>query len=318
MSSWVIVVIAAGVGVFIVTIIHPDLPEQDRQSQQAVVWTPPDTSNIPDNPEGKLIRYGRNLMANTAYYFGPQGVVAHLANPMNCQNCHLEAGRKPYGNSLAAVASIYPVKRNRSGIRESIEFRINDCMKRSLNGSAIDSNSVEMRAMVAYIRWVGKDVRKGMRPAGAGTVDLPFLPRAADTLKGRLVYASKCQVCHGRTGEGIANDSGGYVYPPLWGRNSYNTGAGLLRLSRFAGFVKYSMPFGATFEQPQLTDEEAWDVAAFVNSQPRPQKFFAMDWPDLKKKAIDYPYGPYADTFPESQHKYGPFGPIEKVYATGK
>jgi len=73
------------------------------------------------------------------------------------------------------------------------------------------------------------------------------------------------------------------------------------------------MPFGTTHKNPQLTDEEAWDVAAFVNSQPHPEKFFKYDWPDIKTKPVDYPFGPYADGFNEEQHKYGPFAPIKKA-----
>jgi thiosulfate dehydrogenase len=73
------------------------------------------------------------------------------------------------------------------------------------------------------------------------------------------------------------------------------------------------MPLGSTYEKPQLSDEEAWNVAPFVNSQPRPVKVFSRDWPDISLKAIDYPYAPYADTFSEQQHKYGPFDPIKKA-----
>ncbi|HSB91906.1 MAG TPA: hypothetical protein VLC28_02260, partial [Flavitalea sp.] len=102
-----------------------------------------------------------------------------------------------------------------------------------------------------------------------------------------------------------------YTNPPLWGANSFNNGAGLFRISNFAGFVKNNMPFGeASHNNPKLTDEEAWDVAAFVVSQPRPQKDVGSDWPKLETKPIDLPFGPYPDTFSEQQHKYGPFKPI--------
>ncbi len=278
-------------------------------------WRAPDTNAIPANAEGDLIRYGKDLIANTAYYLGPKGKVTAISNGMNCQNCHADAGLKPYGNCFSAVASIYPTFRPRSGIVESIEFRVNDCLQRSLNGKPIDSLSKEMRAMVAYLKWIGKDVPKGVKPKGANTEELPFLNRAADTAKGRIVYVTKCETCHGKNGEGLLKpDSIAYLYPPLWGKHSYNNGAGLYRLTRFAGYVKYNMPFGtATRDNPQLTDEESWDVAAFVNSQPRPKKSFPKDWPDVAKKAIDYPFGPYTDTFSEQQHKYGPFGPIKKA-----
>ncbi|HVG40274.1 MAG TPA: c-type cytochrome, partial [Chitinophagaceae bacterium] len=143
---------------------------------------------------------------------------------------------------------------------------------------------------------------------GAGVMMLPYLERAADTVKGKIVYTQKCSSCHGINGQGVYNkDSASFTYPPLWGKKSYNTGAGLYRLSSFAAYVKYNMPLGATYNTPQLTNEEAWDVAAFVNSQQRPQKSFKSDWPDITKKAIDFPFGPYADSFSEKQHKYGPF-----------
>ena len=75
------------------------------------------------------------------------------------------------------------------------------------------------------------------------------------------------------------------------------------------------MPNGATFDNPILTDEEAWDVAAYVNAMARPHKVFAADWPDISKKPFDHPFGPYADEFTEQQHKYGPFGDIKKSKA---
>lgn len=277
-------------------------------------WVPPLIKNLPHTDSGELIRYGQELISNTSYYLGPKGTVAAISNGMNCENCHREGGTKFYGNCFSAVASIYPGFRARSGIVESIVFRINDCMKRSLNGNPLDSNSREMKAMVAYLKWLGKDVPKGIKPAGANSEELPYLSRKADTAMGKLVFLDKCQRCHGADGSGQLNAAGyGFVYPPLWGNNSYNTGAGMYRISRFAGFVKNNMPYGTTYDNPELTNEEAWDVAAYVNSQPRPVKIFNEDWPDISKKAIDHPYGPYTDGFSEQQHKYGPYLPIKKA-----
>ena len=87
----------------------------------------------------------------------------------------------------------------------------------------------------------------------------------------------------------------------------------MFRLSKLASFIKHNMPFGATYMYPLLTNEEAWDIAAYINSQPHPKKMFAVDWPVLHTKPVDYPFGPYADNFSEKQHKYGPFLPIKKV-----
>lgn len=275
-------------------------------------WVAPDTSTLPNDEHGNLIRYGRELIANTGAYFGPKGKISRDANGMNCQNCHLDAGTKLYANSFSAVNSIYPKVRPRSGTLEHLERRLNDCMERSMNGKKLDSLSREMRAMVAYINWVGKDVKKGVTPKGASVVDLPYLDRAADPEKGKIAFEKNCITCHGIDGQGKLNDdSATFLYPPLWGPRSYNTAAGLYRLSRFAGYIKSNMPnLTSSYEKPTLTDEEAWDIAAFVNSMPRPEKKFENDWPDIAKKPVDHPYGPFSDQYSEIRHKYGPFKEI--------
>jgi thiosulfate dehydrogenase len=276
-------------------------------------WQMPDISQISAS-ESELIRYGRDLIANTSFYLGPKGKIAAITNGMNCQNCHLDAGTKRWGNNYSGVFSTYPKFRERSGTVENIYKRVNDCVERSLNGKrGLDTSSREMQAIEAYIKWLGQNVPKNIKPVGAGIKDLPFPGRSADPVKGQLVYTQNCQRCHGINGGGSLNaDSTSYVYPPLWGVHSYTTAAGLFRISRFAGYVKYNMPFDAPHntDARQLTDEEAWDVAAFVNTQPRPDKNYKKDWPDISGKPIDYPFGPYSDGFSEMQHKYGPFEPI--------
>ena len=262
-----------------------------------------------------MIRYGRELIANTAKYIGPQGNVAHLTNGMNCQNCHLEAGTKPFGNNYLSVHATYPKFRDRSGSIETEVKRVSDCMERSLNGKAVEPESKEMLAIVSYMRWVGSGFSIGEKVKGSGFKDLTFLDQAADPQKGKFVYEAKCKSCHMSNGEGQKNDVGmvGFKYPPLWGNSSYNIGAGLYRLSMLAKYAKSNMPFGASHAAPQLSDEEAWNVAAFVNSQPRPKKDLSKDWPDISKKPVDHPFGPYSDGFSEEQHKYGPFKPIEEA-----
>jgi thiosulfate dehydrogenase len=189
-------------------------------------------------------------------------------------------------------------------------------MERSLNGLSVDSNSREFKAIYAYIKWLGQDVQKGKKPHGSGIEKLAFLDRAADPQKGQIVYTAKCQTCHGVNGEGqLTADALEYSYPPLWGPHSYNDGAGLYRISNFAGFVKNNMPNLLTsHKNPTLTEAECWDVAAYVNSQSRPHKDQSKDWPKFEKKPIDFAFGPYADGFSENQHKYGPFKPIQKFY----
>ena len=274
-------------------------------------WQPPQFNALSYSGKDSLIRYGKDLFARTGYYYGPKGQLSKISNGMDCQNCHEVAGTKNFSNCLSAVASTYPKFRERSGKIESVSFRVNECFERSLNGKKLDSTGLEMKAMIAYTVWLGKDVPQNIKPVGAGTAELPFLERAADPQLGKIIYQEKCVKCHGADGAGVWKpDSSGFLYPPLWGQNSFNTSAGLFRLTKLAAFIKDNMPFGATHEQPQLTIEDAWDLAAFISSQPRPQIFFEYDWPVVSKKPIDYPFPPFADSFSEAQHKYGPFGPI--------
>jgi thiosulfate dehydrogenase len=277
-------------------------------------WVAPSlfTDNQLKGAERELVIYGEDLIANTARYFGPQGSVAQTTNGLNCQNCHLQAGKKIWGNNYSAVFSTYPKFRDRSGRMESVYKRVSDCFERSLNGTAPDSNSREYQAIYAYMKWLGQDVKKGEKPTGSGITKLPYLDRAADPAKGKIVYEAQCKSCHGTDGGGQLSLNGmTYEYPPLWGPQSYNTGAGLYRISNLAGYVKSNMPFNqATHNNPLLSDAEAWDVAAYINSQPRPVKDLKGDWPDISKKPFDHPFGPFTDGFSESQHKYGPYGPI--------
>jgi thiosulfate dehydrogenase len=275
------------------------------------LWKGPDSSAIPAGSAGDLIRYGRDLIARTGYYYGPAGTLSHGSNGMNCQNCHIDAGRRPWGNNFGGVRSLYPKFKERRGSVEDIAQRVTDCFERSLNGVAPDTTSREVQAMIAFIEWLGNGVPKGKKPAGTGIAAIPYLQRAADPAKGRQLYVLKCQTCHGPDGAGLKDKDGRvYLYPPLWGDHSYNTGASLYRLSRLAGFVFDNMPQGADYRKPQLTVEESWDVAAFIDSQPRPMKVFPQDWPDITLKPVDQPFGPFADTFGSQQHKFGPFLPI--------
>jgi thiosulfate dehydrogenase len=281
------------------------------QMPEEAFWKAPDPNKVSDEALKSQIMYGRELISHTAKYFGPIGTIRPITNGMNCQNCHLEAGTKIFGNNYSAVASTYPKFRPRSGTVEDIYKRVNDCFERSLNGEPLDTMSKEMQAIKSYIMFLGSGLAKGIKPDGAGLKDLAFLDREADPSKGKKVYDMKCVSCHMPGGQGQKTPEGSeYLYPPLWGEASYNDGAGLYRLSNFAKYVKYNMPQGVSHIKPNLTDEEAWDVAAYVNSQARPHINVPADWPDLTKKPVDHPFGPYADSFSEKQHKYGPFKPM--------
>lgn len=282
-------------------------------------WQAPDADAIPFIKNGTQIAYGRALIMHTAGYLGPNGTVAHISNGMDCQNCHTLAGEQLYGNSFAATAITYPQFSARTGTVESLADRVNNCMQRSLNGNSLDTTGKEMQAMIAYINWVGYNVTKNSVPKGTGTEKLAYLNRAADPARGAVVFNNKCSVCHGKNGLGVlAADGRSYTYPPLWGPQSYNVSAGMYRLGKLAGFIKNNMPYGTTYKAPRLSDADAWDVAAYIETQSRPRKLFAGDWPDISKKPVDYAFGPYIDGFNEHQHMLGPFAAIAAVQKKNK
>ena len=173
-----------------------------------------------------------------------------------------------------------------------------------------------MRSMEMYIRQLNNQYA-----VMGQTRQMPDEPpaftepdRAADVAAGRLVFEANCAVCHGSDGQGLLaaiDRSEGYLFPPLWGPDSFNNGAGMTRLLTAARFIKARMPLG----KPDLTDDEAYDVAAYMNSHERPQRpNLEVDYPDLKNKPVDSPYPPYADEFPVEQHRLGPFQPIRDFY----
>ncbi len=306
--------------IFLWTQFNKEWPEEKEIKPQ--VYTPkvklsvaPSINRLSRDPNKEQLLYGQELIRNTAYYIGFNGTKKQITNGLNCQNCHLDAGQKPWGNNYLGVASSYPQIRKRSNKMTDVYGRINGCLSRSLNGQTLDSTDTEMKAMAAYINWLGQDIPKGYKAKGAKVYPIDFLDRAASPENGKRVYETKCMVCHQQNGEGILSENKrSYTYPPLWGKHSYNDGAGLYRLSKFAGYAKMNMPFGVTHENPLLSDEEAWDLAAYVNSMPRPEKDKSNDWPNLADKPIDHPFGPYSDPFSEEQHKYGPYKPIKEWY----
>ena len=291
-------------------LIAADPPRVDLST-----WTPPEIGSLGDDPCA-VIRPSRTVIADAgALKIGP--TVADPAkrftgNNLNCQSCHLQAGAQPYAMPLVGVWGQFPQYRRREGRVGTLEERINGCMERSMNGRALPLASREMKAYLSFMRWLSAGIADGAKLQGAGTLSVKEPDRAADLDHGKEVFGRVCAACHGADGLGKRAASGaGYEFPPLWGPDSYNNGAGMTRLLDAAAFVKNNMPFGTTYAAPVLSDEEAYDVAAFIDSGERPQKAdLAKDFPILLQKPVDSPYGPYADDFSPEQHKYGPFAPI--------
>ncbi len=279
-------------------------------------WQAPDTNLIPNNEFGEAVRYGKKLILNTAYYIGPQGVVSkNLGNKMNCTNCHLNAGTKPYGFNYFSSHARYPQYRARENKILSLSERVNNCIERPHNGKPLKLDSKEMTAIICYIKWVGQNVPVDKHVKGDKSIELTFMDRPADPVKGAEIYIRECKACHGINGEGkMRLDNVCYEYPPLWGLASYQPGSSIHRVVKAAAFIYANMPNNTTtYNNPKLTMEEAFDVAAFINDDrihKRPVNHGTFNYPNYKNKPIDYGKGPYIDTFSEQQHKFGPYQPI--------
>jgi thiosulfate dehydrogenase len=274
-------------------------------------------------PAAATAEYGRRLLRETAALMGPDQpnpAMRYTGSHFACASCHLDSGNKPGTLSLLQTAGRYPRPSGRDGGIGDLRDRINGCMQRSMNGQALPRDSVEMIAMEAYINQLGTQYDAMSESRRAATEQAAFVEpdRAADPAAGQLVYAERCTVCHGADGQGLfatSDPNDGYLFPPLWGDDSYNDGAGMHRVLTAANFIKARMPFG----QAELTDDQAYDVAAYINSHPRPAMAgLERDYPDRTNKPVDSPYPPYADPFPQERHKYGPYKEIREWYAAQK
>ena len=288
-------------------------------------WQAPDITKLPDDKYGQMVRQGKDLMEATYKHIGPEVKDVskrYAGNNLACTSCHVDAGGRKFGNPWVGTFASFPQYRGREDAVSTTEERINGCMERSMNGRKLPLDSFEMKAMTSYLHFLSTGIPVGAKLDGGGTLKLKNLARAADPAAGKVVYASTCVACHGANGEGLrrgkVGDADGYQFPPLWGADSYNNGAGMARVTLAAGFIKGNMPSGITHATAVLTDEQAFDVAAYVNSQPRPMKAnLDADFPARKNKPVDAAFGPYTPGFSAEQHKFGPWQPIQAAREKG-
>lgn len=242
----------------------------------AAQFRPPEHSSMPVGKMGEAIQYGQKLLSQTQIF--AKAYVPDSA--LNCTSCHLDGGRTPYAAPWVGIWGVFPEYRTRNAEVNSLQDRINDCFERSMNGKPLPVNSKEMRGILAYMQWLSYGVPTGVSVPGRGFAKISA-PQPPDANRGKVVYAEKCTVCHGANGEGMYGPTGDTLFPPLWGPRSFNIGAGMARLNTAAAFVKHNMPLG---QGGSLTDQEAYDVALYFTTQPRPD--FASknnDWPNGDK-----------------------------------
>jgi thiosulfate dehydrogenase len=225
----------------------------------------PADSLIPAGPLGDSVRRGRAILLAAR-----DSLRGHVGNRLTCTNCHREAGTLASSGPWVGSFASFPQYNARAGRVIRLEDRVNECLRRSLNGKPLDSGSRDMDDIVSYLAFLSRGVPTGTHPAWLGYRKLA--PRHGDRTAGAGVYTQQCARCHGAEGAGTP------VAPPLWGPQSFAIGAGMARLNTIAAFVRWNMPY----DRPaSLDDRQAYDVAAFVLSHPRPDTpGKEKDWPN--------------------------------------
>lgn len=247
-------------------------------------FVPPSDSDIPEGPFGDVVRRGRDIFTDTGKH-----AAAYVGNGLSCSNCHLDAGRLADSAPLWGAYVRYPAYRAKTKQVNSYTERLQGCFIYSMDGKAPPAGSPELAALEAYSFWMAQGAPVGTTLPGAGYPKFKP-PQAPDYARGEKVFQENCALCHGKDGQG-QQVAGRYVFPPLWGADSYNWGAGMHQLDNAAAFIKANMPLG---RGGSLDDQQAWDVAMYMNAQERPQDpRFTGDVASTRKQFHDDPNSLY-------------------------
>ncbi|MGU7775970.1 c-type cytochrome [Burkholderia sp. MR1-5-21] len=225
-------------------------------------FTPPAESALPNDDFGKTVKLGEQIFMHTPEFAGK-----YVGNRLTCASCHLDAGRRADSSPMWGAYPLYPAYRSKNGHVNTFAERLQGCFSYSMNGKAPPNGDPILVALETYSYWLAKGAPIGEKLPGQGFPKLPPPALKADYARGGAIYAQHCALCHGADGQGQSS-GGKTVFPPLWGARSFNWGAGMGDIRNAAGFIKANMPLGLG---GTLTDQQAWDVATFMDSQERPQ-----------------------------------------------
>ena len=213
-----------------------------------------------DDKLAEVVKLGEAIVENTTTHPMSKG---YVGNALNCTSCHLDNGRHEKAGTFLGTATSYPAWSPRENRVITLEDRVLNCFMRSCNGTRPPLGSEVSVAVTAYITSLsqGQTLRmNSKRPIGPGAIKLLAVkPDQADLQRGAALYTSRGAECHQKDGQGDKDN------PPVWGERSYNDGAGLSSVENLAAWLKVAMPLDDT----DLTDQQALDIAAYVNSHKR-------------------------------------------------
>lgn len=246
--------------IFSITAFYLDESELDGAIANPLAAAQKD--DYPPGELGKVVRLGEQLVKETDQHPLTKPFVG---NSLKCTSCHLDAGRHPRAGSFIGVAAAYPAYSPREETVITLEDRILNCFIRSQNGTRPANGSKVPVAIAAYITWLSQGTPLKMnsaQPLGPNHLEMLNEQNVAPNKeRGKTLYADLCASCH------LDNGSGSPDGPPVWGNDSFNDGAGLSKVPKMAAWLKVAMPL----DDANLTDQEAFDIAAYVNSNVRPK-----------------------------------------------
>ena len=209
-----------------------------------------------------LAALGKRIFHDT-----PNEARLYVGARLACNSCHLNDGTTPYAAPMTGIAPLFPEFSQRAKRMISLRDRIDECFIRSENGRPLPENGEEMTALVTYIESLSRQNDGGAEPSGRGLVELPAL--SGNPHRGGAIFAAQCAACHGSEGTGVGSN-----FPPLWGPESFNDGAGMYGIENMAAFVVRNMP---PTSAGSLTPQQAFDVSSYINTKPRPKYNPAFD-----------------------------------------
>jgi thiosulfate dehydrogenase len=234
---------------------HFNLPAAEREPVGA-------PRELPPGELGRVVALGKEIVEKTNEHPLSKPFVR---NALTCSSCHLDAGTDPQAASFLGVATAYPAWSPREKRVITLEDRVLNCFMRSMNGVRPPNGSQVSVAVTTYISWLSSGERLKMNaqaPLGPRRVlPLKIDAKQANPRRGQKLYAENCASCHGD--DGLGTDDGS----PVWGEMSYNDGAGFAQNPKLAAWLKVAMPLG----DPNLSEQEALDIAAYVNTHARPK-----------------------------------------------
>ncbi len=237
--------------------------------------------NIPDPPKdyppgelGRMVKLGEDIIYHTHTHPLTKDLVG---DNLDCTSCHIDGGKAKTLGTFIGTAAAFPAYSKREKTVQTLQDRINNCFMRSMNGTRPIIDTEASVAMAAYVTWLSEGLPIQMNPKKPINpfytkvwINKKLVPLAKKAthenyLNGQKLYQQKCAVCHGEDGQGKVQD-GKILYPPIWGDKSFNTGAGLAHPTKMATWLQFNMPPGG----PKLSDQEAVDIAIYVDAQPHP------------------------------------------------